>query len=254
MALLSPRLVAAQPQRKMAARLLAGLPAVAMVLLLGACLPGRSVAVSQDNQGIHVSGRGEVLVEPDIARFTLQVTRQGRDAAALKKEMDQVTASVLKLTDSAKVPREDVTAAMVQINPNYVRQNNRQVIDGVVANRTINITLRDLDQIGQLMNRALELGINNIGGVQLDTSKRVTLEGQALDLAIDDAKAEAERVAKGFGVRLMGVRNVQVTGHHNVNPRMARMAMADESGGDSFAAGQIVIKRELQATFAIGGQ
>lgn len=213
-----------------------------------------SFAMNQDQQGIHVAGRGEVLVEPDIARFTLNVTRQGRDAAALKKEMDQITARVLKLTKSVKVDRKDVTAALVQINPNYVRENNRQVIDGVTANRTISITLRDLDKLSELMNDALEIGINNIGGVRLDTSKRVELEGQALDAAIEDAKQEAERVAAGFGVRLLGVRNVQVTGQHSVNPRMGRMAMAADSGGESFAPGQIEIQRDIQATFAIGGE
>lgn len=211
-------------------------------------------AMNQDQQGIHVAGRGEVLVEPDIARFTLNVTRQGRDATALKKEMDQITARVLKLTKSLKVDRKDVTAALVQINPNYVRENNRQVIDGVTANRTISITLRDLDKLSKLMNDALEIGINNIGGVRLDTSKRVELEGQALDAAIEDAKQEAERVAAGFGVRLLGVRNVQVTGQHSVNPRMGRMSMAADSGGESFAPGQIEIQRDIQATFAIGGE
>lgn len=210
--------------------------------------------MNQDQQGIHVAGRGEVLVEPDIARFTLNVTRQGRDAAALKKEMDQITARVLKLTKSLKVDRKDVTAALVQINPNYVRENNRQVIDGVTANRTISITLRDLDKLSGLMNDALEIGINNIGGVQLDTSKRVELEGQALAAAIEDAKQEAERVATGFGVRLLGVSNVHVNGQHSVSPRMGRMAMAADSGGESFAPGQITIQRDIQATFGIGGQ
>lgn len=210
--------------------------------------------MNQDQQGIHVAGRGEVLVEPDIARFTFNVTRQGRNAAALKKEMDQITAKVLKLTKSLKVDRKDVTAALVQINPNYVRENNRQVIDGVTANRTISITLRDLDKLSGLMSDALEIGINNIGGVRLDTSRRVELEGQALDAAIEDAKQEAERVAAGFGVRLLGVRNVQVTGQHSVNPRMGRMAMAADSGGESFAPGQIEIQRDIQATFAIGGE
>jgi len=105
--------------------------------------------MNQDNQGIHVSGRGEVLVEPDIARFTLNVTRQGRDAAALKKEMDQITARVLRLTQALKIAPEDVTAALVRINPNYVRENNRQVIDGVTANRTISITLRNLDDLSR---------------------------------------------------------------------------------------------------------
>ncbi|MFK7915468.1 MAG: SIMPL domain-containing protein [Pseudomonadales bacterium] len=210
------------------------------------------MAQGADNMGIHVNGQGEVLVEPDMVRVTLQVNRQGRDARALKQELDDITAKVLKLTDKLKVERKDVTAAMVNISPNYRYENNRQTMDGVTASRTINITLRDIDRIGTLMNDALELGINSVGGVQLDVSNRVELEQQALTAAIDDAKAEAARIAQEFGVRVAGVLNVQA-GRHSVRPQMARMAMQSDAQ-ESFSPGQIVISREVQATFGIGGQ
>ena len=216
--------------------------------------PGIAMSQSADNDGIHVSGRGQIRVEPDMARLSLQVTRQGRDAAALKKEMDRITASVLKLTDSLDVERKDVIAAMVQIQPNHVYENGRQSIDGVIANRSISIVLRDLDRIGDLMNRSLELGINNIGGVQLDTSRRIEVEAEALDLAIEDAKALAGKIAEGFGVRLLGVRSVSVTGPHAVRPQMARSMEMAADGGDSFSAGEIIVQRDIQATFSIGGQ
>lgn len=223
--------------------------------LVGTILVWGAVAMAQANEnlGIHVNGRGEILAEPDMVRVTLQVNRQGRDAAALKKEMDQVTAKVLKLTDRLKIERKDVTAAMVNIQPNYRYENNRQTMDGVTANRSISITLRKIDEIGTLMNDALELGINSVGGVQLDVSNRVELEQQALTLAIEDAKAEAARIAQEFGVRVAGVLNVHA-GRHSVQPRpMARMAM-EADAGESFSPGQIVITREVQATFGIGGE
>ncbi len=80
---------------------------------------GDAMSQSMDNLGIHVSGRGEVEVVPDMARFSLEINRQGQDAVALKKEMDAVTAKVLQLTERLKIDRKDVTAAMVNIQPNY---------------------------------------------------------------------------------------------------------------------------------------
>lgn len=210
------------------------------------------MAQGADNLGIHVNGRGEVLVEPDMVRVTLQVNRQGRDARALKKELDDITAQVLKLTDKLKVDRKDVTAAMVNIAPNYRYENNRQTMDGVTASRTISVTLREIDRIGTLMNDALELGINSVGGVQLDVSNRVELEQQALTAAIEDAKAEAARIAQEFGVRVAGVLNVEA-GRHSVRPQMARMSVQSDAQ-ESFSPGEIVIARDVRATFGIGGQ
>jgi uncharacterized protein YggE len=223
-------------------------------VLLAATLWGVAMeSYSDENLGIHVTGQGEVLAEPDMLRVNLQVNRQGRDARALKKEMDAITARVLKLTDRLKIERRDVTAAMVNIQPNYRYENNRQTMDGVTASRGIQIVLRDLDAVGELMDEALGLGVNSIGGVQLDVANRVELEQQALTFAIDDAKAEAARIAQEFGVRVAGVLNVHV-GRHAVQPQMARTLRMESDAGESFSPGQIVIRRDVQATFGIGGE
>ena len=227
------------------------LASTVVLLLLGSLW---NTAMSHENNlGIHVTGSGEVSVEPDMARFNLQVTRQGRDPAALKREMDAVTASVLKLTDKLKIQRKDVTAAMVQIQPNRVYQNNRQTIDGVIATRGISIVLRELDNIGDLINGALDLGINDVGGVQLDSSRRADLEREALDLAMQDAQAQAEQIANGFGVRIAGVKDVRLSGGHAPQREMMRASMAQDSG-DSFSPGEMQIRRNIQASFEIGGQ
>jgi uncharacterized protein YggE len=200
-------------------------------------------------EGIHVSGRGEVLVTPDMARITLRVTRDGQDAAALKKALDDVTRKVLSLTRSLRIDREDVTAAVVNIQPRYRRGGGQSVIDGVTASRTIAVVLRDLDRYGDLMNGALELGVNSVSGTQLDTSKRAAQEEQALELAMRDAQAAAGRIADGFGVAVGRLLNVHV-GQPPVQP-MRGVMMEAAVAGDDFSPGQLVISRQLQATFAI---
>lgn len=199
--------------------------------------------------GIHVTGRGVVYAEPDMARLTLQVTREGQDAAALKDNLDDVTRDVLKLTRSLDIAREDVTAAVVNIQPRYRRGSGPSVIDGVRASRTISIVLRDLDRYGALMNGSLKIGVNSISGTQLDSSERENLERQALELAMTNARRQAEHVAQGFGVRSGALLDVQV-GAQSVRPQMALRAM-ESSAGDDFSAGQITVQSSLQATFAI---
>lgn len=198
--------------------------------------------------GIHVTGRGVVYAEPDMARLTLQVTREGQDAAALKDNLDDVTRDVLKLTRSLDIAREDVTAAVVNIQPRY-RRGGPSVIDGVRASRTISIVLHDLDRYGALMNGSLKIGVNSISGTQLDSSIREDLERQALELAMTNAKEQAGRVARGFGVRSGTLLDVRV-GAQSVRPQMALRAM-ESSAGDDFSAGQITVQSNVQASFAI---
>lgn len=201
-------------------------------------------------QGIHVTGRAEVAVEPDMVRMTLQVSAQADDAVTVKQKIDDVTRAVLKLTDKYKIARRDVTAAVVNLNPNYQYNNNRRTVDGMQGARTISVTLRKLDSYGDFMNAALASGINNISGVVLDTSKRAELEDEALDLAIADARKRAAHVAKQFDVKLGDVINVHVQAGH-AEPRMMAMSRSADSSGGDFSGGELDIRRDVQATFAI---
>lgn len=207
-------------------------------------------AAAEGPNGIHVTGIGEIVVVPDMARLTLEVRREGPDAAALKADLDQVTSAVLELADELDIPRGDVTAAAVNIHPRYQRPNGDEQPEGVIASRTIEITLMELERIGELINGALERGANGVRGVALDASNRVELEQRALDNAIDDAVREARQVAERFDVNL-GLLQDARTGNHQVQPLMMEAMSARSADRGSFSPGEMTIRREVQATFAI---
>ncbi|MFU8813988.1 MAG: SIMPL domain-containing protein [Pseudomonadales bacterium] len=222
-----------------------------MWLLLATLLtvPIAAPMAAQPDSGIQVTGSGEVQVVPDMARVSLQVRREGQDAAALKHTLDEVAARVLALADELAIPRREVTAAAVNIYPRYRQRNDTQTVDGIIAVRTIEVTLRDLALLGDLINGALERGVNGVGGVQLDAQNRVELERRALDLAIDDAIREARQIAKRFEVTLGALAHAR-TGRHTVRPMMME-SMAVRSAADSFEPGEMTIRRDVEATFGI---
>lgn len=199
--------------------------------------------------GIQVSGQGTLEVVPDMGRVSLHVRREGSDAAALTETLNNVTADLIAMAKKLGIDDRDITATALSINPRYRRRGDESVADGVIASRTMAVVLKDLDRYIELMNEALALGANNVDPIRLDTSKREALENQALTLAMEDAKAEAARVADGFGVQLGRVTHVQV-GTHSPRPEAMR-AVSYADSAPSFSAGVIQISRSLSATFAI---
>ena len=232
--------------------------ALALSWLVGFMLATQALMLSADAMadqplGIHVTGRAEIAVEPDMARMTLQVSAQAADAISVKNQIDDVTRAVLALTDKYKIARRDVTAAVVNLSVNYRYDNKQRTVDGMQGSRSVSVTLRKLDDYGDFMNDVLKVGINNISGVQLDTSKRERLEDEALDAAIKDARSRAAHVASQFEVELGPVVNVQVQAGH-VEPRVRAMARAADASGGDFSGGEIDIRRDVTATFAIQGR
>lgn len=225
-----------------------------LLMLLCAALAVPAFA-SEALTGIHVSGAGEVAVVPDMARLSLEVRREGPDANRLKVELDEVVAAVLELTDSLDIERRDVTAAAVNIYPRYRPRDGESVIDGLIASRSIDVVLRDLALIGDLINAALGRGVTGVGGVTLDASDRTALERQALDLAIDDARREAKQIADRFEVKLGPLKNA-VAGSHGVQPMIMEAMAVRGAAKDTFSPGELTVRREVQATFGIdaGGE
>jgi len=220
--------------------------------LFTGCLLLAPIATAAETTGIHVTGAGEVVVVPDLARVSLDARREGTDAAALKSELDSVTSEVLALAKTLRIDPRDVTAAAVNIYPRYRHRDGESVVEGVVVSRTIEVTLRDLDRIGDLINGALARGVNGVNGVELDASNRTALEKQALDLAIDDAVHQAEQIAARFRVGLGRLINAGGAAPPQPVPMMMdAMAAAAPEARKSFEPGELTIRREIAASFAI---
>jgi uncharacterized protein YggE len=216
------------------------------MLLASGCA---DAAQTGNPMGIHVSGQGTIEVAPDMGRVQLHVRREGAEADALTTDLNQVVTKIIGLAQGLGIEERDIQATSLSITPRYQRRGNETVVDGLVATRSIELVLRDLDVFGELLSAALASGANNVDPMRLDSARRSSLEDEALALAMEDAKAEAAKVAAGFGVALGPVTDVQV-GMHSPRPEALR-AVSYSDSGPAFSAGVIRIQRSVSATFSI---
>ena len=91
----------------------------------------------------------------------------------------------------------------LQVHPDYRwdEKTQRQVLQGYVVNRQVEIELHDLERLGTLLERAVSAGANQVGGARLDSSRRKELEREALALAVEDARLDAEALARASGTQ-----------------------------------------------------
>jgi len=114
---------------------------------------------------------------------------------------------VLALTRSLKIDPRLVNATQVQVQPEYSwnEKDRKQVLLGYIVTRQVEVEVRDLDQLGTLFERAADAGVNQVGGAQLDSSRRKELERQAMARAVQDARLNAESLATAAGAKLGAV-------------------------------------------------
>jgi len=210
-----------------------------------------AAAWGDTSNGLYVTGIGEVSKEPDLARFTFDVVRQGTDATALKEDVDRVTGAVVALAEKLGVKRDDITAAVIQVRPEYRYVDGRSMLEGATVSRTIRVDLKDLRRYGELTDDAIAAGVNQVQNVELDFADRTGLERQALDAAIDRAKSEAEHVAARLGVRLGRVLEVQLQDTGPAMPMPLGVVRAKGAAADDFRPGTLRVERRMQLRYEL---
>jgi uncharacterized protein YggE len=140
----------------------------------------------------------------------------------------------------------------VQPDYRWNDKDSQRVLLGYVVNRQIEVELRDLDQLGALLERAVTAGANQIGEARLDSIKRKELERDALARAVADARLNAEALARAAGVALGPVRTLSASAEPPVMPLYRERAMMSQAADQS--AEQTYGSAEMKFTATVNAQ
>lgn len=205
---------------------------------------------------VAVDGRGEVQAEPDRATLVLGAESRKTKLNEARDEVTRTVDAVLKLTRELKIDSKLVRTTRLNIQPqyNWNAQNSSRMLIGYMASRQVEIDLRELDKLGTLLERAADLGINQISDPQLDSSRRRELEREALAKAVIDAKLNAETLAQAAGAKLGPVRNLSATTESSppiIMPRVMAMKASAEAvdAASTYQSGQLNFNVSVRAEY-----
>lgn len=228
---------------------------MAILMAVSAFSQSAIAADAERPRTVAVSGQGEIQAEPDLAHVTLGVESRKPKLEEARAEVARTIDAVLKLTRDLKIDQTLVRSTRINVQPEYnwdANARERNLI-GYYVSRQVEIELRDLEKLGQLLERATDLGVNQLGDPRLDSSKRRDLERQALAKAVEDARANAETVAKTAGARLGPVRTISANSGYVPPPMPMRgkvmMAMEASDAAQSYQSGQMTFTGNVQIEY-----
>ena len=202
---------------------------------------------------ISVSGFGSVETPPDRATLTLTIVARQATVAAAQEQAAAVTTKVLELADDMDIPENRVDTMSATIHPEYRwnRDNESQELVGFVAQRRMRLEIHDLDKVGVAIERAVELGVNQVSPPHLTSSRSRDAYRDALDEAVEDARENAERLAAALGLTLGDA--IQVHAGAPAQPpvpvgRAEAMAMSD-SAAQTYNAGDLTVIANINVVF-----
>jgi uncharacterized protein len=162
---------------------------------------------------VSVSGQGRVMIEPDMALVQVGVQTEDTTAAEAMAENNERMQAVISATLATGVDEEDVRTTVVRLHPVYDDRNRTAVAPspapiGYRATNMVQITVRDLDNLGELLDAIVEAGGTTIENIQFDVNDIDEALNRAREAAMNDARQKAELLVSLADARLGEVMSI----------------------------------------------
>jgi len=219
---------------------------------------GAAAAAETPPRLVSVSGAGEVKAQPDMAYVTIGVEARKATVNEARAQVNAAVERLLALTRELKIDPKHVDSTRLQVQPDYRwdEATRRQVLQGYLVNRQLEVEVHDLDRLGTLLEKAVSAGANQVGGARLDSSRRKELERQALALAVEDARLNADTLARAAGAKLGPVQSLSASSTTPM-PMYAERAMvaaappAGDAADQSYQAGEMKFTGNVSAQYEL---
>jgi uncharacterized protein YggE len=147
-----------------------------------------------------VSGHGEVRATPDRATILFAVETRAERAADAAQDNARRTRATLDSLKSLGLTSDQLSTIGYTVSAvqSYDQKTGPKVV-GYAAQNAVRVELRKLDQVGRAIDKALAGGANRVSSLDFTSSAADSLRRVALAMAVANARADAETVARAAG-------------------------------------------------------
>jgi len=234
---------------------------VLLALAVG-CAPSASSVEAPESieRSITVVGEGRASVSPDVAEANVGVEVLAPTVKeATEKAKERMTAIVAALQEAGIAEKDIQTSnysiyferypeirAMVEAEPSEVEGNYR-------VSNMVRVKIRDLDEIGVVLDGVIQAGANNVYGVNFTVDDPSEVKSEARVKAIANAKTRAQELADLNGVNLGEVLQISevIGGPFPTSGIPVPMAAEYRGGAGPISPGELEFSVQIQVTYAI---
>ena len=213
--------------------------ALAAAATAGIGLPEQAHGDAGAVRTITVTGEGSVRARPDEAAFSFGVQSHADTAREASRDNAAAMRRLIGALKDAGVRPAEIQTQDASVWPDG--ENG-----GYTATGSVSVTTQ-IDDAGGVVDAATAAGANTMWGPGLTRSETDSLEKQALERALADARRKASALARAAGGQLGGVAKMVEGGA--VEPVYANARLIAKDAATPIAAGRVETTASLTVTF-----
>ncbi|MEA3293784.1 MAG: SIMPL domain-containing protein [Euryarchaeota archaeon] len=171
---------------------------------------------------IKVSGTGTVNMAPDKAIIYLGVETQAVEVVNAQQSNADKMDTIIKALNEAGIADEDIVTTKYRIYPKRDYEHTDEKIIGYVVSNQLEVTVKDIDTVGNIIDIAVKAGANTVNSVNfcLSDEKQEDARKKALNNAVHAARLDADILGEALGVTILGPVEVTTSGGSYRTPYM----------------------------------
>ena len=227
---------------------------------------------------ITVSGEGEVFAVADIAQFGFSVVSERATLNEAQADAAARMNAIVAYLREQGIEERDIKTTNYSANPRYEYRDtpamtlpsmggaepavmppswggDTRVLVGYEVRQSLSVKVRDTDAAGTVVSGVGELGVTDIYGPDFTIDDQDELRAEARELAIEDAREKARKLAKDLDVRLVRIVSFNENGG-GYYPMYLEKSVSMSDGGDmpvapELPAGENRISSNVSITYEI---
>lgn len=212
------------------------------------------VTTTTKSTELSVVGEGKIEAVPDTAKIDVGITiNKGNSVADVQKQIDTTNNAIIAALQKIGVDKKSIQTGNYSIYPNYSYDGNDRSQNGFSGDVRLTITLKDTSKVAAVVQASTAAGANNIYGTTFSIDNPDKYREQARNMAITNAKEQANQLAKNLGIKLGKVTNiVEANATSDGGLMMEKSAMnagGFGGGGADFQAGTQTVQSVVTLYF-----
>lgn len=221
-----------------------------LISVLGIAVPV-NVTTSMRSNELSVVGEGKVDVVPDSATVDVGITVSDADSIeAAQKQINDTNNKIIAAMKNLGIDKKNLKTANYSIYPNYDYEGDRS-ITGYGADVRITISITDTARVSEVVDAATKAGANNVYGTSFAIENPAKYREDARNKAIQNAREQANKIAKSLGIKLGKVTNIiESSGSESMPGVMyAERSAMGAGGGADFQSGTQTVTSTVTLVF-----
>ena len=177
---------------------------------------------------ITVNASGTVEREPEQGVVLLAVESEAANARAAADANAQKMTQLLTALRRSRLTDRQIRTVSYELRPEYERRERGQEPPRIVSYRAVNmvqITVDTVARLGSVIDAAIAAGANRVANIRFQLRDPHAAHLEAVQIAVRNARREAEAVAQAAGQRLGPPLNINTGGFQPPPPPMPAYRM-----------------------------